>query len=481
MPKRSVTAILSAVVLFAGISGYAIADINDQVPGLLTRKAPESPAPIPVASVAAPAPTWPTQMQVNLPALTSAHVKPLWDKLTLAAQNIETDIKAQKAQNGAATQTPPPIGQVRVGAYVIDALTGNVLLNGNGQVPMQPASTTKVLTGFTIARSLDPQMRLATTTHLSPDGAIHLTGEGDMMLSAGDANPSEVSGYAGLRQLATETARQLKARGAAPTQLVYHDQIFDGPALEPTLEGGLLEWVTKASAFATKLNDTTQKGVPTPIDEPGLQVAQTLAQLLSEEGVNVVVKPGNENFDTTSSQTLAQVHSATVEQITRLMLRESDNTLAEQLCRLAAQASGYPSDFSGASKHVLETVQAQGIEVDGLVLHDCSGLNENNRIPPRLTAQVLLHALNHNPDLMRSLPYAWFDGTLATRFNTANTAPWVVAKTGSLDESASLAGYATTKSGRVLVFQVQVDNAKDGAWVYRPILDAFASDLAELP
>ncbi len=486
MPKKSVTAILSALVLFAGISGYVIADINDQVPGFLTRKAAESPAPLPTPNAPTPVPAWPSQMQVDLPAITSAQVKPLWDKLVADANKTQEAQNAQKAQNSKTTPPPTPTSSVRTGAYVIDALTGNVLLSGNGEVPMQPASTTKVLTAFTVEHVLDTQKRLATTTFLGEDGAVHLVGEGDLLLADGAGDDGEVNGHAGVADLAQQTALTLKELKKTPTSLVFHDQIFDGPTREPGLSDDLASWVGNSSAFAVDTGLTPGDSEPGMgdkpfLDRPGEYVAQTLARHLADAGVNLTVTPGSGQFNAAKAEKLGQVESATIAQVTRLMMRTSDNTLAEQLCRLAAREAKVTSDFAGSTKHVADTVSGAGVNVEKLVLNDCSGLNEGNLIAPRTTAQTLLQVWRTQPGMMRDLPYAWFSGTLNTRFVESAQAPWVAAKTGSLDESASLAGYATTKSGRVLVFQVQVDTAKDGAWAYRPVLDAFASGLTELP
>lgn len=457
MPKRSVTAILSALGLFAGISGYAIADIYDQVPGILTRQAPESPAPIPTAHALANAPSWPTHMDSNLPPLTSAQIQPLWEKL--------------KADTSSA----------RVGTYVIDALTSNVIFNGQGDTPMQPASTTKVLTAFTVEKTLGTQDRLATSTYLGADGAIHLAGEGDLLLGAGKSQEDAVNGHAGIAQLAAQTAAKLKQSGTGATKLIYHDKLFTGPTLETTLSEDLQKWVGHASAFAINLGHVPGGTENDYLDRPGEYVAQILAKELAAQGISVTVSASDAPYDATTGKPLARVESATLGQVIRLMLRTSDNTLAEQLCRLAGQKAGEGSDYHEAAQHVLATVKTAGVDTQGASLRDCSGLNEQNLIPPRTTAQTLLAIWKTNPALMRDLPYAWFTGTLDDRFAQSTHIPWIVAKTGSLDKSSSLAGYATTKSGRVLIFQVQVDQTKDTAWGYRPALDAFAQSLTELP
>ncbi|MDO5722715.1 MAG: D-alanyl-D-alanine carboxypeptidase [Actinomycetaceae bacterium] len=485
MPKRSVTAILSVLALCAGISGYAIADLYDQVPGFFTLEAPESPAPVPQAATFETGKTFPDHMDTNFAPITSAQFAPLWKQLV-------ADTKGARA-----------------GAYVLDAVTGNVLLNGNGHTPMQPASTTKVLTAFTVGTYLDSQQRLATRTFLGEDGAIHLVGEGDLMLAAQEGSETAVNGRAGLADLAKATAEALKERDSAgagqgtpganpaetgtpeanpattsptPSKVIYHDQIFTGPTREVGLEEELYNWVGHNTAFAIDRGEKPEGQYPPYYDNPAELAAQTLANRLAENGIEVQIERSDTPFDTANATALAQVQSATIGEITRLMMRASDNTLAEQLCRLSAHAAGKETSIEQSAALVEETVSKTGIYTEGIDLKNCSGLNENNLIAPRTTAEIIRQAWKGNGrqrDLLRDMPYAWFSGTLNSRFAQSSAAPWVVAKTGTLDHSSSLAGLATTRSGRVLIFQAQVDSSKEDAWIYRAALDRFATALTE--
>lgn len=463
MRKRTLTAILSMFVVFAGLTGYVIADIHDVVPGFLTNQGPEIARDVPSREFVQVAETFPAHMRLDLPAIEATDMQPLWQRLVDATH-----------------------GEYQVGAYVIDALTGNVLLNGAGQTPMVPASTMKILAAFTSMQALGSTDRLATSVYLGADGQLHLVGEGDLMLAEGKGDVLAVNGRAGLADLASLTSLELTrirntGEAVEPTRLIFHPSIFEGETRESALPDELLRWVGHVSAFAVDRGEFPGPGYQPFRDNPGQHVAQILESALKEHGINIDSEVEPAPFDVGEARLLGQVHSADLGQITRYMLAHSDNTLAEHLCRMAAGAATGRSDLASATAHVVDEITAAGIHHDGLVIHDCSGLNEENHVAPRTTAEVLQAVWNSDNagvrQLMRDLPIGLFSGTLNDRFSDNPLGPRIQAKTGSLQGVASLAGFATTNSGRVLIFHVQTNDVQDNAFFTRGHLDNFVVEL----
>lgn len=464
MPKRTLTAILGTFVLLAGVGGYVYADIQDIAPGYLTSEPPivgaEAPDREPVQASGA----LPARVLVDVPPIVPADVQPAWNKLVQAGKDQEF--------------TP--------GAYVIDAMTGNVLLNGNGEQGMTPASVIKVLTALTTVNSINPTDTLATSVFIDEDGALHLVGEGDLLLAEGTGDPTEVNGHAGLEDLAKATANELadKYANRDVSTLVYHPKIFEGETRESALADGLEHWIGHLSAFAVDRGELPGVGYQPYRDDPGTHVAEVLQQNLKDLGVNVQIQKSDERFEEAGGTLVAAVNSATVGEVTRLMLADSDNTLAEQLCRMSSAAAGDGSTLPDATEHLEKVLGEAGVYNDNLVVHDCSGLNEKNKVAPRTIAEALrVIWTSEEPavaQIMRDLPIGHFTGTLDSRFDGDANGVRVQAKTGSLDEVSSLAGYATTEKGRVLIFHVQSGGMKEGAFFTRHAVEEFAMDLTRL-
>lgn len=464
MRKRTLTAILGMFIAFAGLGGYVIADINDVVPGFLTKEGPPIAVDVPARESVQVAGTFPARMKLELPSVGTDDFQAPWRKL-------------QETTNG----------EYEVGAYVIDALTGNVLLDGNGSTPMVPASTMKVLAAYAMMQSLDPTRQLATEIFQADDGNLHLIGQGDLLLAEGAGDPNAINGRAGLENLAAATASQLRRNQEngvpAPSTLIYHPEIFAGETRESSLPEELQRWVGHVSAFAIDRGEMPGLGYQPYYDDPGARVAEALAQRLEEHGVAVDTEPSDGGFTPTNGQLLARVESASLDEVIRYMLLHSDNTLAEHLCRMASQETTGNSTLAGATSHLSDMLTEAEIYTDGLDIRDCSGLNEENHVAPRTVAETL-EAIWNSRDLrvrqiMRNLPIGLFSGTLNERFVGQPFAARVQAKTGSLDETSALAGYVTTESGRVLIFHAQTHAVKTNAWFTRGDLEEFTATLAE--
>ena len=82
--------------------------------------------------------------------------------------------------------------------------------------------------------------------------------------------------------------------------------------------------------------------------------------------------------------------------------------------------------------------------------------------------------------LVADLPVAALDGTLGNRLHDTSAAGTVRAKTGSLEQTASLAGVVTTADGRQLAFAVMANGfpANGGGAAAAAIDNHFVAPLA---
>ena len=127
--------------------------------------------------------------------------------------------------------------------------------------------------------------------------------------------------------------------------------------------------------------------------------------------------------------------------------------------RLVAVQAKETADFAGASKAVAAQLRKDGFDTSGLTLLDSSGLAKGNKVPARLLTQILARSAGDKGGsagrtLIADLPVGALDGTLGNRLHDTAAAGTVRAKTGSLEQTSSLAGVVTTADGRLLAFSI---------------------------
>jgi len=162
---------------------------------------------------------------------------------------------------------------------------------------------------------------------------------------------------------------------------------------------------------------------------------------------------------------IASENSPSVKQILNWMMLWSDNLLADRLARLAARAAGYSLDIKGVDTIFRNLLLQFEIDDSKLVVADASGLSKKNKITAKLMGELLYKIRKEEKygPLYESLPIGGVSGTLENRFIT--TAPAAVglvrAKTGTLNGTATLAGYVQS-TDREYVFVTLADDIAKG-------------------
>ncbi len=356
----------------------------------------------------------------------------------------------------------------RVAFAAVDPRTGDaVVVMGSGA--LMPASTTKVLTAFAVLSKVDPQQRF-TTSVVRTHNHLVLVGGGDPYLRSEPPKKKVFGVEADVQTLAARTAAALRTAGISSVQLDYNASRFSGLSFNPAWEASYRAEKVVTPISALWVDRGIDDGVRT--SEPAAAAADAFADALEDIGVDVADE--HRAVAVPSGATpVASVRSATVARIIEEMVASSDNEAAEVLLRQAALAAGRPGSFAGGVATTRAVLQANGIDITGLSLHDGSGLSRRNRIAPVTLAQVIAKAAAtpRTASLVADLPVASFSGTLDERFGKEDAGQGVVrAKTGTLKDVNSLAGVVTDRVGTPIVFAVMVDQAKD-----IPLADAEAA------
>jgi D-alanyl-D-alanine carboxypeptidase/D-alanyl-D-alanine-endopeptidase (penicillin-binding protein 4) len=326
--------------------------------------------------------------------------------------------------------------------HVRDVGTDASLADIGGDERQIPASTMKVMTAATALVSLGEDHRFATRVVSGADvGRIVLVGGGDPLLTRGD-----------IADLAARTARKLKEAGTRSVVVDVDDYLFPQPS--------------DADGWAPGDRPTYAAAVR-PLGFVGEYSNDTVASAWSAfvsalEARGIAARAGIRTVTAEGASRIAVIRPHTLREAVGLMLRVSENNVAEILHRHVALAQGYPATWSGASSAAHEVLRSLGLATWRLRLIDGSGLSGRNRLTADSLAEVLDIALGDPrlDALIDGLPVAGRSGTLINRFAAppASCARGeVAAKTGSLTGVSTLAGVTRGKDGAWRSFAIMVN------------------------
>ena len=308
---------------------------------------------------------------------------------------------------------------------VIDGTTGQIIYEKNIYSQRKPASVMKVLSGAVTLEYLDPQSVFNTTINIAPEGkTVVIRGSLDPWIS-----------------LDHKVARTMKR-----TSLPYMG--FNTLSAIKKANGGSLK------NYKVIYSNLYSKDVA------------NLKAFWAKRGFKPVFKSvtDDEAFLVQGDLVVSE-NSPTVKEILDFMMLWSDNVLADRLAGLAARAAGYSPNIKGIDT-IFRTLLAQ-FEIDDkkLFVADASGLSKKNKITAKLMGELLYKIRKDEKYalLYESLPIGGVSGTLQDRFTT--TAPSAVglvrAKTGTLNGTATLAGYVQS-TDREYVFVTLADDIAKG-------------------
>lgn len=396
-----------------------------------------------------------------------------------------------------------------VGISVLDAASGEPLLEVCGADAFVPASSQKLLSTSAALYRLGPDFRFETSLLAPPPLAgrlarLTLRGAGDPSLAVGGAAPSLGALAAPLRAAGVRAVGELRVDDSAYAWPRWGSGwMWDDPAYPL---GALC--VQGAGAPHVDLRDGIGADLLTDPAAYPLAVGNLLKRALLRAGVEVSGRVVRGCAETTDA-VLTRLHSAPLAQLVRETNKASLNSYAEGLyLRLGLDVAGVEVSVSTPERSLAALgsfLAAAGVDMSELRVGDGSGLSRYNLVTPRQLAR-LLHYCYRNPVmeatepaaepettptprqafeternlLLASLPVAGAagerGGTLAARpIENAN----VYAKTGTMTGVSSLCGVLRTAAGRDLAFALLLDGYPGKVDDLRRLQDALLRALAE--
>ena len=343
-----------------------------------------------------------------------------------------------------------------------------VLYERNADAPVPPASVTKVLTAAAVLRVLGPDARQRTTARAaSPPvagvvaGDLWLVGGGDPVLGT-DAWAAQLDPARRLYTSLDALANRVVGAGVRHVEgrVVADESRYDADRYVNTWPDRLIADGEVGPLSALSVNDGFRTwGHPgVPFADPPADAAGVFRQLLIDRGVSIAGTAAA-GPSPRGSVEMAGIESPPVRVLVHAMLRDSDNGTAELLLKeLGRHRFGEGATVAGA-RVVDDVLAAAGVPVGAVTITDGSGLSDGARVTCRALTTVLASDAD---SLSGQLAVAGRDGTLARRFLDTPAAGRIRAKTGSLEGTAALAGYADTRSG-VVEFAYLVNGLPRGA------------------
>lgn len=340
--------------------------------------------------------------------------------------------------------------------YVVNANTGEVLLDRNGTVAQRTGSVLKVLTAAAALKILGSGVQLTTQViDGSNPGVIVLKGGGDPTLAT-----TTSSVYAGAPQIsALAEAAMAKYEELHPgvpiTEIVLDSTMWD-PAdnwdsswLRKEQTDGYQAQVTALMVDGGRANPSAN--VSSRSTDPVGDAGRAFAQAAGLFGVTFT------SGAAVGSTVLASVNSQPISTLINQMLISSDNVLAENLARVVSKTMGFNGSSTSLDQAIPGALVEYGLDTSELYIRDGSGLSDLNAVSPQFVTALMIKIRADEQGLgliYSALPVSGQSGTLASRFNGPNEIATgaVVAKTGWLDTSYSLAGIVNAADGTPLSF-----------------------------
>ncbi|HOD19969.1 MAG TPA: D-alanyl-D-alanine carboxypeptidase/D-alanyl-D-alanine-endopeptidase [Candidatus Fermentibacter daniensis] len=422
---------------------------------------------------------------------------------------------------------PQPAPAWRTGMLAIDAGTGETILESRSDELFRPASTVKLITTLLAFRTLGPSRIIL--THVVADhaaGAVYLIGSGAPLIEPDDIERAAVEASAelggGSWRLFFDTSVFADSNRCPGWEQADWARVYCPPVEALTLGDNVLELVISSRGGAVTVEEYPELpglqlrgsvniragGEPTarpegwetaspvivlggaippdstvivyvPFAGAPRQFSEVFAAELESRGVGVSSIGRGRPSSGAVLDTVAVIRSRPLSELAAQMNKWSMNVVAELILRVAAgdPETGVATTAAGCEMAGRMLAELHGVE--GTQLADGSGLSRLNRIAPAQLVSVLLEgigSLEWGPEFVSSLAVNGVDGTMATRL--ADLPPGAFrGKTGSLNDTATLAGMIYTAGGRSIAMAVLCEVPQGSVYAARNWQDALVRQL----
>lgn len=232
--------------------------------------------------------------------------------------------------------------------------------------------------------------------------------------------------------------------------------------------------------------DFTVKG---SMPDPTFFAAYELSNALSKIGIRLKGEPStcrllsldgkNINF---SGKEILTILSPPVSEIIAQTNIHSINLFAEHCLNHSGLKLTGRAETDSATDAVMEFWEAKGMDIQGLLLNDGSGLSQYNLITPRqfvFLMNYMKKSSKYFSIYFDSMPIAGKTGTIRNMFKGTMAEGNLRAKSGTISRVKAYSGYVKSRSGREIIFSMLVNNFSCSSGAARDKLEKLMIALAE--
>lgn len=415
----------------------------------------------------------------------------------------------------------------RAGIYAADADTGEILYNVNGDSYFRPASTIKLLTTLVALKELGPSYVYETRVMADTVGSrLFIAGAGAPLLSAEH-----------IRIVALETAASVDpgsswdliwdtAKFTSESHILGWDTSDWSRTYCPPIEGlsvgdNILQLIISTEGDTIRVfyypplphleivNDLvtgSRESIRThvegwdenrpilivegvippdthlvlykPFAGPPAEFAGMLELELEATGLNILQVLQGEMPDSGSLVQTSVMFSDPMFVLLASMNKWSRNMIAEMVLRTASLETGSDPASTGAGCDVAGQLLRDLVpSLTEFQLADGSGLSRFNSLTPIHLAEILSEGIGSTEwgvEYLATLPVNGVDGTLSTRMTDLPPGAFR-GKTGTLNDTSTIAGLLTSSSGRRVILVIMLEVPSGYTWTARAMQDSLVS------
>ncbi len=397
------------------------------------------------------------------------------------------------------------VNKASVSVSIKDVATGNRVYSLNEKKPMIPASTLKLITTSASVDTLGKDFKYVTTLYKSTNNDLYLKLSGDPLLASSD-----------LSQLVASA----KLKNIEPKTFYIDDTVFDtvewgegwqwddemNPLMPKfsayNLDKNLLKIeinptsdkrpaVISVKPFypLTFMNLlTTDSTVPTnvkfernndiasnlinvsgtvakfytvmmPVTNPKMYFTLRLESVIRNKKLEYFAPIKNAKLPEKNIYVVDKIEHD-IEPIISAILKNSNNFYAETLFKTAGAVFADSIGSREASLKMLDNYLSKSdINSEDIKVVDGSGVSKNNLVTADFMSDFLvMKAKDENFDNFKTMLPTSGEGTLKDRMLYFKNIFY--AKTGTLSDTSSIAGYITSRRGKVYAFDIMIHDAK---------------------